>query len=495
MRCPRCRLADLTTDTGVCVVCGYVVPEAAAAAPVADATASGATELDARRELAGTFRLDALLARRPSAVVYLACDKAARTVLVTAVVRSATPGGQAEEGFRSVAEAAGALEHPHIVSLCGWGETPRFLWYAMQHVEGRTVAEVLKMDGPLDVAAARHLLEQVGGALDYAHRLGVCHGDLNAARVIVDATGAARVSDFAVAAAVAGRVATPEGDQRALAALVYETLSGTAPPARAAPALRALQPEVPVFLSDAVEQALRERPGERFPSVREFVAAAGGAVRTLDTRWLAQPPPSRPSPNYQPVIMDFESEPRRFSLRMAAGAVVLAAGLGGLWFATATARGERSQPPPARAATNGVPDTERIATSLPGPAVPSAAPGSLTVVAPPAAPLAAPAADSARPARLSIRTSQGPRPLRRPIATSPRASEPGRLSINALPWGTVSVDGRAVGHTPVIGLAVAPGSHRVRVVRDGFEPVERTVRLAPGDTVRITDIVLRERTP
>jgi hypothetical protein len=38
-----------------------------------------------------------------------------------------------------------------------------------------------------------------------------------------------------------------------------------------------------------------------------------------------------------------------------------------------------------------------------------------------------------------------------------------------------------------------PGDHVVRVERDGFEPFERTITVAPGDTVRLTDIVLRPK--
>jgi len=69
---------------------------------------------------------------------------------------------------------------------------------------------------------------------------------------------------------------------------------------------------------------------------------------------------------------------------------------------------------------------------------------------------------------------------------------PGRLFVNASPWGEV------LRRRPVDGQhAEANSSSRrarigVRVVRDGYDPFERTITVAGGETVRITDIVLVE---
>jgi len=83
-------------------------------------------------------------------------------------------------------------------------------------------------------------------------------------------------------------------------------------------------------------------------------------------------------------------------------------------------------------------------------------------------------------------------------APQPRAPEsaraaPGLLSLNSVPWGSVSIDGRAVGNTPVLDLRIAPGAHRVRVQRPGFEPYERVISVVAGRRLRITDISLAKQ--
>jgi hypothetical protein len=87
-------------------------------------------------------------------------------------------------------------------------------------------------------------------------------------------------------------------------------------------------------------------------------------------------------------------------------------------------------------------------------------------------------------------------PARAAEAAAPAAgAEPGRLFVNATPWGQLFVDGQSVGNTPKGNLSLAPGPHTIRVVREGFEPFERAIQVAPGQVVRITGIVLVERQP
>jgi len=74
-----------------------------------------------------------------------------------------------------------------------------------------------------------------------------------------------------------------------------------------------------------------------------------------------------------------------------------------------------------------------------------------------------------------------------------RYAQPGLLSVNAIPWGSVYLDGQAIGNTPQIDRTVAPGRHRLRVERDGYRPYDRMIDVASGQRLRITDIGLVER--
>jgi hypothetical protein len=88
-----------------------------------------------------------------------------------------------------------------------------------------------------------------------------------------------------------------------------------------------------------------------------------------------------------------------------------------------------------------------------------------------------------------------PRPTTAPRPAPLSAQAPARLFVNSTPWGQVYIDGQLVGNTPQANLVVAAGSHRVRVAREGFQPFERIVQLAPGQELRLTDIVLQETGP
>src|SRR5438093_12717882 len=94
------------------------------------------------------------------------------------------------------------------------------------------------------------------------------------------------------------------------------------------------------------------------------------------------------------------------------------------------------------------------------------------------------------------------RPVPRPRVTAPAArapsrpaAAPGRLFVNATPWGQVYVDGVLIGNTPRVGVSISHGAHRLRIVRDGFQPVDLAIRVVPGQDLRLTDIVLQEVKP
>ena len=102
--------------------------------------------------------------------------------------------------------------------------------------------------------------------------------------------------------------------------------------------------------------------------------------------------------------------------------------------------------------------------------------------------MSAPPRDTAAPL---VERRAPPSPLPRPAARRPVVPAAGRLFVGATPWGEVEIDGRGVGHTPLVALPIAAGWHQVRIVRDGFAPFEQRVNVGPGEDVRLTSIVLQ----
>jgi len=530
MKCPRCSLFDIPDGAPGCAVCGYQLPGITAETtppPAASAPPTSAlTELDARRELAREFRIEALLPTEDEATtaVYLAYDpRQDRQVQVKVAPRQPLRDAGAEDRFRRAAEAAAALDHPHIIPTYRSGATASFLWFSTKHVEGRSIAEIVRTSGPMDLAHCLRTLEQVASALDYAHRRGVVHGALSSSNVVLDANEWALVGDFAVAEVVVSARAAAEAfnargptagaDQYALAALAYECLSGTRPAGDASPKLSELRADIPPHVSEALRQGLSKRPAERFPSVLDLVAAVGGtspgagagaraALFTLNPRR---------GPGSPVVIMDDEPEPHRGGRRLAAAAgLVLALGAGGVWLTlsslpaaapldrrmgrpseTATVSAPVPPPPPPAPPPSTDPAPTVKHEAQPNPLFPrgqpEASPGTARVLAPLRRAPAPRVTHTAPP-----KTVAKPTP---PPAGAERRLELGRLSVNAMPWGNVYIDGQLLGTVPLTDVPIWPGTHSLRVEREGFQPYERTFEITSGQRLKITDIVLREFAP
>ncbi|OLC02402.1 MAG: hypothetical protein AUH45_08920 [Gemmatimonadetes bacterium 13_1_40CM_69_22] len=510
MKCPRCSLFDIPEGAPGCAVCGYQLPgpEAAKAAPAA------LTELDARRELTREFRIEALLqpGDQGSSIVYLAYDpRQDRQVEVKVAPRQPLREAGVEDRFRRAAEAAAALDHPHILPIYRCGATANFLWFSTKQFQGRSVAEIVRTNGPIDLADCLRILEQVASALDYAHRRGVFHGALSSSNVVLDANEWALVGDFAVAEVVAtGRTAaevfnargpTPTADQYGLAAVAYECLSGRPPGNEPMPDLSDVRPEIPAHVSEALRRALSSRPTERFPTVLDFVGAIGGTSPGAGQRAALFSLNPRRGPGSPVVIMDDEPEPRRVGRRLAAAAsIVLALGAGGVWLSLSSLP---AAPPLQRRLGAGRPPATASVPIPPGPAAaplesaPRDTQPAPVTPSPPAGRPLPPAPQRATAPRV-MRTAPPPPAVKKPApprATVRRGMELGRLSVNALPWGNVYVDGQLLGTVPLTDLPVWPGAHLLRVEREGFQPYERTFEIASGQRLKITDIVLRELAP
>ncbi|NOT08137.1 MAG: serine/threonine protein kinase [Gemmatimonadales bacterium] len=125
--------------------------------------------------------------------------------------------------FHREAEAAASLRSPHTVAVYDFGVTEDgALYFVMELLEGMTLEDIVREDGPMPAGRVVHLLTQVCESLEEAHARGMVHRDIKPANIHVGRLGLrsdfVKVLDFGLVKAVEGRrkdgaatVATEDG--------------------------------------------------------------------------------------------------------------------------------------------------------------------------------------------------------------------------------------------------------------------------------------------
>ena len=260
----------------------------------------------------GDFVLEEEIGRGGMGVVYRAWQESLQREVAVKLLRdSALAEPSLRARFRAEALAAAGLQHPGIVRVHGGGEADGVFFFAMDHVEGRSLAEMVRDDGPLEPARAAALAAELADAMQHAHDMGVVHRDLKPSNVLVDAQGRARVLDFGLARregdaslTVSGDVlgtpgymspeqaagnradaGAPSVDVFGVGAVLYFMLTGRAPftgdsasevlrraSDGAVTPPRRLNARTPRALETICLKCLRREPGERYASAGELAA-------------------------------------------------------------------------------------------------------------------------------------------------------------------------------------------------------------------------------
>jgi eukaryotic-like serine/threonine-protein kinase len=275
--------------------------------------------LDVQAALAGEYSLQRELGRGGMGVVYLAREvELDRDVAIKILPTNLARDAAARERFVREARTAAGLSHPHIVPIHRVGEAGGWVFFVMSYVEGETLGERLRRQGPLPPEEAARVLREVAWALAYAHGRGIVHGDVKPDNILLDrATGRALVTDFGIAHArgdatspdsgsvagtahfmspeqAAGDVVDGRSDLYSLGVVGYLALSGRLPfdepqlPAlllrqatEAPPGVASVAPGLPPALAKAIDRCLARDPARRFP---EGEALAGALAPPQDTR-------------------------------------------------------------------------------------------------------------------------------------------------------------------------------------------------------------------
>lgn len=223
----------------------------------------------------------------------------------------------ARERFAAEAKISIALAHPGIVNVFDLQRDGDHGFLTMELLQGQTLRQLMqareRSHAPFTVAEALELAQELGGALDYAHKKTV-HRDIKPENIWVcaDSRDGSRykLMDFGIARLLsnsqmhetratmgtayymapeqllAGVEVDGRADQFALAVLLYEMLAGEKPLGRHKP-LHERNPRIPKALSRALDRALSQRPHDRYPTMAAFVQAMQGGMGGARARLMA----------------------------------------------------------------------------------------------------------------------------------------------------------------------------------------------------------------
>jgi serine/threonine-protein kinase len=266
--------------------------------------------------LSGRYEIGDRLGSGGMSNVYRATDRILeRTVAVKILAEHLSDDERFVARFRREALAVAKLVHPNIVQVYDTGIDEGRHYIVMEYVEGRSGAQILQRQGPLDYEIATEIGVQACAGLDYAHRRGIIHRDVKPGNLMIvggpvgGGEMTVKLTDFGIARAieqtritqvgsvvgtaaylspeqVRGEEATPATDVYALGVVIYQFLTGRLPYEGSTLAElavrqqneRPLPPstyngEVPETLGAAVLRALEGDPALRYASASEL---AGG---------------------------------------------------------------------------------------------------------------------------------------------------------------------------------------------------------------------------
>lgn len=308
----------------------------------------------------GGFRIEDYVASGGVAEVYRARDLNTQELVALKVIsRDLAEDQQFRERFRRELQAATTLRHQHIIPVYRTGEDGGSLYLAMRYIDPGSyhradLRAVLDKEGPLPAATALWILEQVAGALDLAHHLGLVHRDVTPYNILIERGHGrledswAYLTDFGITRPMTSRSRTstvgsgfvgtlhyvapeqirnepadprtdiyslacvafellttqpPYGDRDNEAAVIFAILDDPVPKLTAHPPGRYGKIEVPVAADAVLERALAKDAADRYATAEAFVAdlrqallpGSIGVSRPVPADPAPQPPPTPPA--------------------------------------------------------------------------------------------------------------------------------------------------------------------------------------------------------
>lgn len=155
----------------------------------------------------GPYTLERLLGQGGFAWAFVGRETNGTPVAIKVLKPRYAGDAQFESRFRNESETAAKLEHPNIIRIRSVAKAGEHVYFAMDLCADSLGARIAR-EGPLPEEDILRLARDIASALDFAHQQGVIHRDLKPDNVLIRSDGAAVLTDFGIARAVSGYVAS-----------------------------------------------------------------------------------------------------------------------------------------------------------------------------------------------------------------------------------------------------------------------------------------------
>lgn len=209
--------------------------------------------------------------------------------------------------FMREALSATSLSHPNIVDIFDVGEDGELHYLVMEFIDGQTLKEFIRSNGPLTPAEALPIMEQLVSAISNAHDNGIVHRDIKPQNILMDHDGNVKITDFGIAMALSatahtktnsvlgtvhylspeqarGGMATKKSDIYSVGIVFYELLTGNLPFSgesavsialkhlqEETPSVRALFSDIPQSVENVIFKATAKDALNRYQSADEML--------------------------------------------------------------------------------------------------------------------------------------------------------------------------------------------------------------------------------
>ncbi len=167
----------------------------------------------------GDYNVDSLIGEGGMGKVYTATGPDGGRVALKLVKDDYARDETFRRRFYREARIAQTVQHPNVVPVVDTGEHEGLPYMAQRFIDGMSLDDKLKRDGPLDVPTAVQICTDVAAGLEALWGAGMVHRDVKPANILLDESGRAYITDFGLAKDTQGSLLTLPG--QALGSMDY----------------------------------------------------------------------------------------------------------------------------------------------------------------------------------------------------------------------------------------------------------------------------------